>query len=486
MNWIQNLSTALDYIENNLTNEISIDEVASKAYSSSSHFQLVFHVVIGITVNEYIRNRRLSLAAQDLMQPNNKIIDVAMRYQYGTQESFSKAFSRFHGVSPSRLQSGDAKVFNPLTINLTIQGGFDMAWKLSDAFHLVDWSEIENQQELSAADKYKKIVSWAGQARATNPSVFDSLTEWILTDSEWTEDKLVENEQILIQGVFARFKEQNARLRAYLKELKPADIVNEPVFKALDDFDMLLSGKPSQGDGRLNDTVINMFADFSTMQNNNVREQIAGGKTGRHGTDSVEIFGFINHLKSCDAQVQWCLFMPDVVKYQQQEFSVTSFEYKHVPAVRFIGKECKNAGEVMPTLDTLREYDSEINHDILFSHHYGKGVDVEPNHDFYGRFMKADTPVPDGFIHFDFTHDYVGGAGFPFQSKFALATFAGDVDAMHKSEGYDAYAMYDVTRNIILGQGIGIPYPEKYWHAEVFLNGYDKPSTAYMFSVVFD
>jgi hypothetical protein len=100
--------------------------------------------------------------------------------------------------------------------------------------------------------------------------------------------------------------------------------------------------------------------------------------------------------------------------------------------------------------------------------------------------MKADTPVPQGFVHFDFTHDYVGDAGFPFRSQFAYATFSGDVDAMHKREGYDSDAMYDVTRNIILGQGRAIPYPEKYWTAEVFLDGYDKPSTAYMFSAVWE
>ena len=74
-------------------------------------------------------------------------------------------------------------------------------------------------------------------------------------------------------------------------------------------------------------------------------------------------------------------------------------------------------------------------------------------------------------------------AGPPFLSQFAYAAFSGDMDALHKSEGYDVYAMYDVTRNIILGQGVMIPYPDKYWTAEVFLEGCDKYSTAYMFSV---
>jgi len=73
---------------------------------------------MGMTIGEYIRNRRLSLAAQDLLQLNNKIIDIAMRYQYDTQESFSKAFTRFHGVPPSKVQGGKLSFFirYPLTL----------------------------------------------------------------------------------------------------------------------------------------------------------------------------------------------------------------------------------------------------------------------------------------------------------------------------------------------------------------------------------
>ncbi|MCL2401484.1 MAG: AraC family transcriptional regulator, partial [Oscillospiraceae bacterium] len=207
MNWIQNLANAVKYIENNLTNDICIDEVSGQAYASSSHFQLIFHVVMGMTVGEYIRNRRLSLAAQDLLQPGSKIIDVAMRYQYDTQESFSKAFTRFHGVPPSKIRHGQARLFHPLTINVTIQGGFDMSHKFIDEFHLADWSDIDGQKDenLTDAEKYKKITDWALEARMQNPSVFDALTEWILDDSQWTDDKLAENEQILMQGVFARF-----------------------------------------------------------------------------------------------------------------------------------------------------------------------------------------------------------------------------------------------------------------------------------------
>jgi hypothetical protein len=97
--------------------------------------------------------------------------------------------------------------------------------------------------------------------------------------------------------------------------------------------------------------------------------------------------------------------------------------------------------------------------------------------------MKAGTPVPEGFIFFDFIPHNDGKAGPPFCSQFAYSVFSGDKAAMHSTEGFDNDAMYDITRNIILGQGIKVPYPFKYWTAEVFLNGCDNHSTAFMFSV---
>ncbi|MDF2597160.1 MAG: hypothetical protein K0R69_3501 [Clostridia bacterium] len=488
MNWIQSLMKAINYIENHLTDEINIDDVSHQVFTSSSHFQLIFHVVIGMTVGEYIRYRRLSLAALDLLQPNSRIIDVAMRYQYDTQESFSKAFTRFHGVPPSKLQPGKIKLFHPLSINISIQGGFEMSRNLIDEFYWCDM-QGENGEKLTDMEKYKSIVTWAAKARGQNPGVFDALTEWILDDSQWSDEKLPENEQILIQGVFARFKEQNAQLRTYLSVLEPSGVVNQAVFKALDRFDDELSGQAT--DKRLKDVVANVFTDFSVMRERGIREQIAGNKTGPTGTDSVDLFGYINCLKDCDAGVQWALFMPDMVARQQKDFTVESFEYKNMSAMRFIGWEGEDMNslearkKIFRVLDDMGEYKTDFAYDVLFMHHNGLGVDVGPWHGVWGRFMKAETPVPEGFLSIDFVPHNNGKAGPAYISQFAYATFTGDREAMHAREGYDSDAMYDVTRNIMLGQGVQIPYPDKYWTAEVFPDGCDKYSTAYMFSAEF-
>ena len=360
-----------------------------------------------------------------------------------------------------------------------------MPLKLIDEFC---WSDLEgqNSEGLSDAEKYKGIVRWAAKARGVNPRVFDALTAWVLDDSQWSDEKLPENEQTLMQGVFARFKEQNAQLRKYLSELEPSGVVNAAVFKALDRFDDELSGLTH--DKRLQEVITQVFADFSTMRDRGIREQIAGNKTGPTGTDSVDLFGYINNLKDCDAGVQWALFMPDMVERQQKGFKVDSFEYKKMPAMRFIGRESDDLDNVevrkklFRILDDMNEYQSDFAYDVLFMHHYGLGVDIGPWHGFWGRFMKAETPVPQGFLYFDFVPQNNGKAGPPYISQFAYAVFSGDMDAIHQCEGYDSDAMYDVTRNIMLGQGVSIPYPDKYWTAEVFPDGCDQYSTAYMFS----
>ena len=129
MEWINSVMKAVQYTENNLINDINIEDVSNHVFMSSSNFQRIFKSVIGITIGDYIRNRRLSIAGQDLLLTNSKVIDIAMRYQYNTSESFSKAFARFHGIPPSivKKQSNMLKFFHPFTINVLIKGGFSMS-----------------------------------------------------------------------------------------------------------------------------------------------------------------------------------------------------------------------------------------------------------------------------------------------------------------------------------------------------------------------
>lgn len=130
--WNDGITNAIAYIEEHLTEEIDINKIAEKAYVSSFYFQKIFHVLCGFTVGEYIRNRRLTLAAQELCSTHMKVIDVALKYGYDSPDSFARAFTRFHGVSPSAAREQGRKLnsFAPLKIKLTLEGGTMLEYKI--------------------------------------------------------------------------------------------------------------------------------------------------------------------------------------------------------------------------------------------------------------------------------------------------------------------------------------------------------------------
>ncbi len=140
MNWIQGIQRAIDYVEANITEELDFEEVAKQAYSSPFHFQRVFGILCGVSLGDYIRMRRLSLAGEELSRGNAKIIEVALKYGYDTPESFTRAFTRFHGITPSEARrGGKARIFTPLSVKLTLTGGRKMDYRIEkrDAFQVV-------------------------------------------------------------------------------------------------------------------------------------------------------------------------------------------------------------------------------------------------------------------------------------------------------------------------------------------------------------
>lgn len=133
MEWVEAVSEAIEYIENNITEDISVGDVAKHVSISTFYFQKGFRLLCGYTVAEYIRNRRLALAAGELAAGSAKVIDVAMKYGYDSPDSFTKAFSRFHGVTPKEVQRNETmiKSFAPLKIELSLKGGYIMDYRLT-------------------------------------------------------------------------------------------------------------------------------------------------------------------------------------------------------------------------------------------------------------------------------------------------------------------------------------------------------------------
>ena len=134
MDWIYGLQKAIDYIENHLTEKIDYQAVVKECYSSSYHFQRVFGILCGVTMGEYIRNRRLSLAGSELATTDAKVIDVALKYGYESPDSFSRAFKQFHGMLPSQLRDngGMLKSFSPLVLKISLEGGTAMNYRIEE------------------------------------------------------------------------------------------------------------------------------------------------------------------------------------------------------------------------------------------------------------------------------------------------------------------------------------------------------------------
>ena len=104
MDSLKSMNDALNYIEENLTNDIDFNEVARLAFCSEYHFQRMFSFLAGITLSEYIRRRRLTLAAFELNNSNIRVIDVAIKYGYNSPDSFTRAFQNLHGITPSEAK----------------------------------------------------------------------------------------------------------------------------------------------------------------------------------------------------------------------------------------------------------------------------------------------------------------------------------------------------------------------------------------------
>ncbi|MBR3715747.1 MAG: AraC family transcriptional regulator [Clostridia bacterium] len=139
MDWITGIQKAIDYIEENITEEIDYEKVAAESFSSSYHFQRVFSILCGYTLGEYIRLRRLSLAGAELASGKAKVIDIALKYGYDSPDSFSKAFQKFHGITPSQARADGSKLksFSRLSIKISLEGGSTMNYRIEEKDEMI-------------------------------------------------------------------------------------------------------------------------------------------------------------------------------------------------------------------------------------------------------------------------------------------------------------------------------------------------------------
>lgn len=161
MDWITGIQRVLDYTEEHLTEEIDYETAAKQAYSSVFHFQRMFGMLCGFSFGDYICVRRLTLAAEELIRTSSKVIDIAFKYGYDTPESFSRAFTRFHGINPTAARhGGNVKSFSRLSVKLILSGGNTMDYR------------IEAKQALKIICKKKQVNKPQGDIAVADISAF--------------------------------------------------------------------------------------------------------------------------------------------------------------------------------------------------------------------------------------------------------------------------------------------------------------------------
>lgn len=141
MEWVDRLNQSMQYIEAHLTDEIDYEQLGRIACCSAFHYQRMFTYMAGITLAEYIRSRKMSLAAVDLQSGGMKILDVAEKYGYRSPTAFNRAFQAFHGVAPSAVKNEGVSVksFSPIVFSIAVKGANEMNYRIEtkDAFRIV-------------------------------------------------------------------------------------------------------------------------------------------------------------------------------------------------------------------------------------------------------------------------------------------------------------------------------------------------------------
>ncbi|MFJ7406870.1 MULTISPECIES: effector binding domain-containing protein [unclassified Lysinibacillus] len=151
MSWIESIQKAINYIEEHLQETITMEQIANEVNASVFHFQRTFSILTDMSIADYIRRRRLTLAAQELINTDVKVIDLAFKYGYDSPEAFTKAFRKQHNVTPSeaRKQQGPLQSYNRLVIQVSLKGAEPMKYNIveKEKFQVVGVKRTYNCQK---------------------------------------------------------------------------------------------------------------------------------------------------------------------------------------------------------------------------------------------------------------------------------------------------------------------------------------------------
>lgn len=166
MEWHKGMSEAIDYIEDHLAGEIDYSAAARFLGCSSWEFRRLFSLMTGIPLSEYIRLRRLTLAAEDIVESGEKIIDIALRYGYDSQAAFSRAFTRQYGISPSTLRKSAPalQAFPRFSFTNLVEGWYQKMNKFQERAYVVkENGPVYYTQDMDKTLKwFEDVLGWYG------------------------------------------------------------------------------------------------------------------------------------------------------------------------------------------------------------------------------------------------------------------------------------------------------------------------------------
>lgn len=216
MEWLDKMNAALNYIEDNLAGEINYTEAAKRACSSSYNFQRMFSFIADVPLAEYIRRRRLTLAALDFQKGGESVLDISLKYGYDSPVSFARAFQNLHGVTPKEAREKGVllTLYPKISFKITIKGVDEMKYRIEkvQGFRLAgavksDAPLLEGMKELIIEEQEYVKFECRGKLPETQQNIWKRLyTEWFpnsgyehaeAPDLEWYSEENMDSDSYL-------------------------------------------------------------------------------------------------------------------------------------------------------------------------------------------------------------------------------------------------------------------------------------------------
>lgn len=177
MNIYEKLNEIIEYIEEHLEDKIDYKELSKMIGVNEYTFQRIFSLISNISISEYLRNRRLSTAGQELYLNNEKVIDIAIKYQYNNATAFSRAFEKFHGIKPSevRKKPEKLKMYTKLHFNEVKVQSKNVEYKIVEKDQMILYGKCKNTNNekirIDAPKFYKEVEEQYGDPRLWNDRI---------------------------------------------------------------------------------------------------------------------------------------------------------------------------------------------------------------------------------------------------------------------------------------------------------------------------